>query len=71
MINFKDKIGVYPLRGKALENYKKMQCRPAYLQYIRKLEQMNKHSNLPTILPIPFKEFYNLMVAERRQANLF
>jgi len=70
-MKFTNKMGVYTLKGKALDNYKKMQCRPAYLRYKRKLRRMSAHSNLPFIPPIPFAEFCRLMIAEQRQANLF
>lgn len=73
MIKFTDKIGVYKLTGNALKNFKKMQCRPAYLRYKRKLRRMSACNNFPFIDPIPFEEFCSLMIAEARQAddNLF
>lgn len=70
-MKFTNKMGVYKLEGQALKNYKKMQCRPAYLRYKRKLRLMSAHNNLPFVAPIPFKEFCSLMIAEQRQAELF
>ncbi|MCK5320865.1 hypothetical protein KAJ61_05780 [Candidatus Parcubacteria bacterium] len=71
MINFTNKLGIYKCEGKALENYKKMQCRPAYLRYKRKLRRMSAHNDLPFVSPIPFEDFCSLMIAEQRQASLF
>lgn len=70
-MKFTNKIGVYKLEGKALRNYKKMQCRPAYLRYKRKLRRMSAHNDLPFVSPIPFEDFCSLMIAEQRQASLF
>lgn len=69
-MKFTNKIGVYTLEGKALKNYKRMQCRPAYLRYKRKLRLMSARNKLPFVSPIPYEEFCNLMIAEQYQSDL-
>ena len=70
-MKLKNKLFNYEFKGQALENYKKMQCRPAYLRYKRKLCYFSKHNKIGKITPIPFDQFCSIMIAEQKQASLF
>ena len=66
-MKFTNKLGSYTVQGQALENYKKMQCKPAYRRYKAKLVILCENNNLKPIEPISFRVFCSLFIKKTAQ----
>lgn len=59
-MKFTNKLGVYTVQGRALENYKIMQCKPAYRRYKIQLKMDCKRMGVDDLDPLPFDIFADL-----------
>jgi len=62
-----NKIGIYNLSGRALDNFRRMQCRPAYLRYKSKLKLHYKKMGFNNVKYISFNDFCELQIAEMKE----
>lgn len=66
-MKFTNKLGSYTVVGEALENYKKMQCKPAYRRYKTRLQILCGENGIELIEPIPFDVFCSLHIKKTAQ----
>lgn len=70
-MKFTNKIGVYTVQARALENLRKMQCRPGYLRYKARLAAICRQRYLAPLTPISYRMYCQRQIRPRaKQARL-
>ena len=70
-MKFTNKIGVYTVQARALQNLRKMQCRPGYLRYKARLAAICRQRRIEPLTPISFQMYcQRQMRPEAKQARL-